>query len=242
MIQNPAKLNKMAAFFAAVASALVALNVLGNGFFRLIDTFKYIEYYFKDFGTLLERLIYISGDFLSLVSAVAVVLVLLRGKKDLIAAIGLALDVVVMILVYMPAYFFNVLEQLQHNGLSFSLFMDVMLYLLNFVGLVAFRGVLAYSCFTKGKFPGEKLSWAPIAATGLFVIISFLYNSDIPYFFSYLENGFFYALNNTFYFSLSAITTMELIAAVFLGFAFWIPCTEQEEAPAEIPAEVTSEN
>lgn len=233
MIQNPAKFNKMAAFFAAVACALVALNTLCNGFFSLINFFENIKYYIKDFGDLITQLIYISGDFLSLVSAVAVVLVLLRGKKDLIAAIALVLDVAVAILIYLPVYFFNVIEVLAEGDFSFATFVEVMLYLVSLLGLIVFRGALAYICFTKGKFPGEKLSWLPIAALGLFVITSFLYQSDIAYFFFYLEDGLFYALNNCFYYSFSAITVMELIAAVFLGFAFWIPCTEKAEVPAE---------
>lgn len=233
MIENPTKFNKMAAFFAAIAGALVVLNTMTNGFFRLIGTFEDIEYYFENFGDLITQLIYISGDFLSLVSAVAVVLVLLRGKKDLIAAIALVLEVAVAILIYLPVYFFNVIEGLAEGNFSFATFVEVMLYLVSLLGLIVFRGALAYICFTKGKFPGEKLSWLPIAALGLFVITSFLYQSDIAYFFFYLEDGLFYALNNCFYYSFSAITVMELIAAVFLGFAFWIPCTEKAEVPAE---------
>lgn len=233
MIENPTKFNKMAAFFAAIAGALVVLNTMSNGFFRLIGTFEDIEYYFENFGDLITQLIYISGDFLSLVSAVAVVLVLLRGKKDLITAIALVLEVAVAILIYLPVYFFNVIEVLAEGDFSFATFAEVMLYLVSLLGLIVFRGALAYSCFTKGKFPGEKLSWLPIAAMGLFVITSFLYQSDIAYFFNYLEDGLFYALNNCFYYSFSAITVMELIAAVFLGFAFWIPCTEKAEVPAE---------
>lgn len=233
MIENPTKFNKMAAFFAAIAGALVVLNTMTNGFFRLIGTFEDIEYYFENFGDLITQLIYISGDFLSLVSAVAVVLVLLRGKKDLITAIALVLEVAVAILIYLPVYFFNVIEVLAEGDFSFATFVEVMLYLVSLLGLIVFRGALAYICFTKGKFPGEKLSWLPIAALGLFVITSFLYQSDIDYFFFYLEDGLFYALNNCFYYSFSAITVMELIAAVFLGFAFWIPCTEKAEVPAE---------
>lgn len=233
MIENPTKFNKMAAFFAAIAGALVVLNTMTSGFFRLIGTFEDIEYYFKNFGNLIAQLISISANFLSLVSAVAVVLVLLRGKKDLIAAIALVLEVAVAILIYLPVYFFNVIEGLAKGNFSFATFVEVMLYLVSLLGLIVFRGALAYICFTKGKFPGEKLSWLPIAALGLFVITSFLYRSGIAYFFFYLEDGLFYALNNCFYYSFSSITVMELIAAVFLGFAFWIPCTEKAEVPAE---------
>ena len=234
MIENPTKFNKMAAFFAAIAGALVVLNTMTNGFFRLIGTFEDIEYYFENFGDLITQLIYISGDFLSLVSAVAVVLVLLRGKKDLITAIALVLEVAVAILIYLPVYFFNVIEVLAEGDFSFATFVEVMLYLVSLLGLIVFRGALAYICFTKGKFPGEKLSWLPIAAAGLFVITTFLNQIQPGYVLQVLQyNGLLYALRTCLFLSFSSITVMELIAAVFLGFAFWIPCTEKAEVPAE---------
>lgn len=234
MIQNPAKFNKMAAFFAAVACALVALNTLCNGFFRLINFFENIKYYIKDFGDLISQLIYISGDFLNLVSAVAVVLVLLRGKKDLIAAIALVLDVAVAILVHLPVVIFDAFSDLVEFGFSFSTLLYLAVYFIGLLGLIVFRGALAYSCFTKGKFPGEKLSWLPIAAAGLFVITTFLNQIQPGHVLQVLQyNGLLYALRTCLFPSFSSITVMELIAAVFLGFAFWIPCTEKAEVPAE---------
>lgn len=233
MIQNPNKFNKMAAFFAAIATALLALFAMGDSFFYLISTFENIRYYAKDFMSLFIRLFYSSGDILNVLSLVAVVLILLRGKKDLIAAIGLVLSAAVAILYYVPAYCFDALDYIRSEGFSFGLFLEVVLYLLSVLGLIVFRGVLAYSCFTKGKFPGEKLSWLPIAAVGLFVITTFLYMSDAAYFFEYVEDGLLNALRNCFYIGFNTYSVLEMISVVFLGFAFYIPCTEKAEVVAE---------
>lgn len=232
------RMNRKLSIAAAVAQVLVIISVTASIFSWIQYTFSYWNHY--------DNIIYAVQSLISytfkLFFTVALLVVLLRGKKDVLSGIFLLAPALYSGLSLAFTVVFQILP-LPEAELATVSYGSIVLSLVGFVTDLIYRGVLATACFTRGRIFGQRFRIVlPIVAFG-YVILDFLYEifsiiivtlhmSNIPFFSAYKEL-FELSLKNVLNWQ-SLITKLPFYAVVILtALAFLYPAKSKSTITEE---------